>query len=389
LLLLRQLLPSWFFDTPVAPASVGLTRALASAAIGASHVVSVPEWVDFLRPFASARWNLSQYKCSEALVALKSVDASQHQTAWVCCEMAKAYAEMGEYAMAEQYFGLSQKHSPWRIESMEVYSTVLWHLKKDKKLSDLAHHLVQLDKLAPQTWCVVGNCFSLLKEHDSALRFFQRAIQVDPLFVYAYTLCGHEFVANDDLDQASSFFRNAIRRDPRHYNAWYGLGMIFFRTQRLELAEYHFAQALKINPRSSALHTYLGMVKSKLHGFDQAIRCLDVALSCNPKNLLARLQKAQVLINKGDVEAGRAMVDEMLQSSPREAFLHFLKATACAKLGDRESALMHYTTAFDLDTRNGPLIKARIERLYTNPVVGAEKPIDNDAALEEDFDVVG
>jgi anaphase-promoting complex subunit 3 len=28
----------------------------------------------------------------------------------------------------------------------------------------------------------VGTCFSLLKEHDSALRFFQRAIQVDPSF---------------------------------------------------------------------------------------------------------------------------------------------------------------------------------------------------------------
>lgn len=29
-----------------------------------------------------------------------------------------------------------------------------------------------------QAWCVTGNCFSLQKEHDTAIKFFQRAIQV-------------------------------------------------------------------------------------------------------------------------------------------------------------------------------------------------------------------
>jgi hypothetical protein len=45
------------------------------------------------------------------------------------------------------------------------------------------------------------------------------------------------------------------------------------------------------------------------------------------------------------------------QASPREPFLHFLRATACARRGDKEAALAHYTTAMDLDSRNGPLIK--------------------------------
>ena len=29
-----------------------------------------------------------------------------------------------------------------------------------------------------QTWCATGNCFSLQKEHDVAIKFFRRAIQV-------------------------------------------------------------------------------------------------------------------------------------------------------------------------------------------------------------------
>ena len=38
--------------------------------------------------------------------------------------------------------------------------------------------LVEVDKNCPQTWCVVGNCFSLQREPEVALKFFLRALQV-------------------------------------------------------------------------------------------------------------------------------------------------------------------------------------------------------------------
>ena len=58
------------------------------------------------------------------------------------------------------------------------------------------------------------------QEHETALRFFQRALQLDPTFAYAYTLAGHEYFANEDFDNGMKCFRNAMRIDPRHYNAW-------------------------------------------------------------------------------------------------------------------------------------------------------------------------
>src|SRR5687767_6542738 len=98
---------------------------------------------------------------------------------------------------------------------MEIYSTTLWHLHKDAALSYLAHELVDFDRRAPQAWIAVGNCFSLQKEHDMALKCFQRAIQLDPSFTYAYTLSGHEHAANEDYDKAQTYFRNAMRLDKR------------------------------------------------------------------------------------------------------------------------------------------------------------------------------
>ena len=49
---------------------------------------------------------------------------------------------------------------------------------------------------------VAGNCYSLLKEHESAVNYFNYAIKLDSTMAYAYTLRGHEFVAIENFDKA-------------------------------------------------------------------------------------------------------------------------------------------------------------------------------------------
>lgn len=111
-------------------------------------------------------------------------------------------------------------------QGMDVFSTVLWHLRKEVELSHLAQDATDLDRLAPQTWCIMGNCFSLQREHETALKCFTRALQLDPAFTYAYTLRGHELFANEDFDEAIKSYRQATRINHRHYNAWCGVVLV-------------------------------------------------------------------------------------------------------------------------------------------------------------------
>ena len=108
----------------------------------------------------------------------------------------------------------------------------------------------------------MGNCFSLQKEHDCAIKFLQRAIQLDPDFTYAYTLLGHEYVLTEELDKGLSCFRTSIRLDSRHYNAWYGIAMIYYKQENYPIAEKHFLKALQINPKNSVLLCHLAVVSS-------------------------------------------------------------------------------------------------------------------------------
>lgn len=76
------------------------------------------------------------------------------------------------------YFAQVWEKEPYHVEGMELYSTALWHLQREAALSALAQDLISLDRNCPQTWCVAGNCFSLHKEHDTAIKFLHRAVQV-------------------------------------------------------------------------------------------------------------------------------------------------------------------------------------------------------------------
>lgn len=80
--------------------------------------------------------------------------------------------------MYNRYFEKVREKEPYRDTMMEVYSTALWFLHKEKDLSALAHDLLQCDRYSPSTWCAAGNCVSLHKEHDVAIKFFERAVQV-------------------------------------------------------------------------------------------------------------------------------------------------------------------------------------------------------------------
>ena len=59
--------------------------------------------------------------------------------------------------------GLRVSTSAPAMQGLEVYSTVLWHLRKEVDLAHLAQEAVALDRRSPYAWLALGNCFSLQK----------------------------------------------------------------------------------------------------------------------------------------------------------------------------------------------------------------------------------
>ncbi|XP_017337086.1 cell division cycle protein 27 homolog isoform X2 [Ictalurus punctatus] len=322
---------------------------------------------------------LCSYNCREAIGILSQLPAHHYNTGWVLGQIGRAHFELAEYMQAERIFSEVRRIESYRVEGMEIYSTSLWHLQKDVALSALSKDLTDMDKNSPEPWCVAGNCFSLQREHDIAIKFFTRAIQVDPSFAYAYTLLGHELVFTEELEKALGCFRNAIRLNKRHYNAWYGLGMIYYKQEKFNLAEIHFKKALSINPQSSVLLCHIGVVQHALKKSENALETLNRAISIDPKNPLCKFHRASILFANEKYKAALQELEELKQIVPKESLVYFLIGKVYKKLGQTHLALMNFSWAMDLDPKGANnQIKEAIDKRY---LPDDEEPVTPDDYL--------
>lgn len=336
-----------------------------------------------LQELGKAFLHLAHFNCRKAIELFSALSPHQLNTGWVLCNLGRAHFELAEYHQAVQLFSEVRRLEPHRLEGMEYYSTALWHLQKEVMLSTLAQELTEFDKESSEAWCATGNCFSLQKEHDIAIKFFQRAVQVDPNFAYAYTLLGHEYVMTEELDKAMSCFRNAIRIDPRHYNAWYGVGMIFYKQEKFQLAEVHFKKALTMNPQSSVLMCHIGVVQHALQKTEAALSTLNTAIAADPKNPLCKFHRASIYFANDRHHEALKELNELKEIVPKESLVYFLIGKVHKKLGNTHLALMNFSWAMDLDPKGANnQIKEAIDRRYAND--DDELSANNDTALVEE-----
>ena len=317
-------------------------------------------------PIMSGARHLAMFRCHEAIAALRTCSPEQFETVYVLTQIGRAYAEAVEYTESARAFERAREIAPHNLDGIDCYSTVLWHLKREVELSHLAREAQTIDRLHPHTWCALGNCFSLQREHDSALRFFARAIQLNPKYAYGYTLRGHEHFANEDFEKATECYRAALSLDPRHYNAWYGLGTVYFRQEKYEMSEHHFKHAIEINSKSSVLFCYLGMAQHALRKTEKAYVSLQKAIQLDERNPLAKYEKASVLMSEERYSEALDELEQLREVAPREASVYFLMGRIFKKLEMPNRAMLNFSLALDLKPSSADVnsIKAAIEKLH-------------------------
>ena len=292
-----------------------------------------------LKQLGLAYQKIGHYNCKEAVRLLQLLPPKHATSTWVLALLGKCYFELAEYREAVKYFAQVRERDPYRLDMLEYYSTALWHLQEEVALSALAQDLQKIDKLSPATWCAAGNCFSHQKEHENAIKFFQRAVQVSPNFAYAYTLLGHEYVLVEELEKALSCFRTAVRLDHRHYNAWYGIGLTYYKQERFQLAEIYYRKALAINRFSPILMCHVAVVQHATNNTTAALDTLNAAISVSPKNPLCKFERASILHSSERYQEALDELLELKQIVPKESPVYFLIGKVCFHLTNNSNIM--------------------------------------------------
>ncbi|KAK6543956.1 anaphase-promoting complex subunit cdc27 [Orbilia ellipsospora] len=324
-----------------------------------AHVVIL----DLYKKLGHALVSLCRFDCKAAVAHYQALHPSHRDTPYVLSKLGRTLYELSRYNEAGECFAKVRTMDPLRMQEMETYSTLLWHLKKEVELSFLAHELFDLDRVSPQAWCALGNCYSLQRDHDQALRCFKRATQIDDKLAYAYTLQGHEHLSNDDLEKAMSCFRSALSADGRHYNAWYGIGKVYEKSGKNDMALRHYKTAYSINPTNVVLICCVGAAFEKEGNYKQALVHYSKACDLAPNSALSKFRKARVLIGLGKLHSARDELVSIKDIAPDEANVHFMLARVYKLLHEKQLAIKHFTSALHLDPRASALIKEAMESL--------------------------
>lgn len=307
--------------------------------------------LDLCKKFGSGYFALSQFQSQEALERYAALPRQHQDTPWVMAQMGRAHYEQAAYAEAEKYYKRIRQVAPSRFEDMEIYSTILWHLKRETDLAFLAHELIDSNWKSPQAWCALGNSWSLARDHEQALRCFKRATQLNPKFAYGFTLQGHEHVANEEYDKALQSYRHGIAADKRHYNAWYGVGRVYEKLGTYEKAFSHFTSASLINPTNAVLTTCIGTVFEKQKQPRQALTYYTRATELAPKSALIRYKKARALMSIGDMTSAMEELMILKDMAPDAAMVHFELGRLYKSIRDKGAAVKHFTIALNLDPK--------------------------------------
>jgi eukaryotic-like serine/threonine-protein kinase len=217
---------------------------------------------------------------------------------------------------------------------------------------------------------------------DSAIEHFKRAIELDEKFALAYSALGGCYVNRvlkglgepGDHEKAEAAFNRALALEPRLLEA--RMHMVFIYLSRNEKQEaraeverlrsefpndvgVHFVRGVlarldgdydralrsfermvKLNPNELVVASYnRARIFMYQHRWEDALAELDKGAAVEPDHPLIRTFRARTLFYRGEVEAARRVLEQVLEAHPKMDGIRPILATCLAAQGKREEAL--------------------------------------------------
>lgn len=169
-----------------------------------------------------------------------------------------------EYADARVFFEKAITEDRKRIDSMNSPNSV----NKD------------FDHYSPfYAYTGMGVIEDLLKQHDKAIMYYQKALKIRPDSAAAESNMGYSYYLNQNLEEARNHFKRAITKDKNYSKAWRNLALVYVKKEK-------FTEAVNLlidhtGDKPSAYNTvgYICMMDDK---YEQAEQFFNKAIDLSP-----------------------------------------------------------------------------------------------------------
>jgi tetratricopeptide (TPR) repeat protein len=143
-----------------------------------------------------------------------------------------------------------------------------------------------------------------LKCFDEALASYDRALTLKPDQAEAFSNRGNALRQLKRFDEALASYDRALALKPDYFDALNNRGVTLHEQKRFPEALASYDRALALRPDHCPALTNRGFTLHQLRQLDEARVCYDYALALNPGYVDGHFYKAQLLLLKGDYDAG-------------------------------------------------------------------------------------
>ncbi|KAJ7557246.1 hypothetical protein O6H91_05G118700 [Diphasiastrum complanatum] len=252
------------------------------------------ELLSLIRTFGDGFRHLCMYRSQEALQAFSKLPQHHFETGWVLCQVGRAYFEMVDYSEAERAFSWAHRVAPYRLEGSDVYSTVLYHMKKEVELSYLAQETVAMDRLSPQAWYGIGTIYFRQEKYELAEYHFRRALSINSRSSVLHCYLGMALHALKKNTEALQLMERAISADPKNPLPKYQKANILMSEENYQDALEVLEQLKEVAPRESSVYFLMGKIYKRLDQPECAIYNFCIALDLKPSAADVNLIKTAI-----------------------------------------------------------------------------------------------
>jgi anaphase-promoting complex subunit 3 len=258
------------------------------------------------------------------------------------------------------------------VEGAEILANSLYQLGEELELSQLGSRVLGEKKTSGVVWGVLGSVFSLVKEHEAAIKMLRRGIQISPYRSTLYSMLGYEYVAREKLDKAQEALTKALELNPRNYAALWLAGNIAINQEEWQTGYSYLSRAVEVNGRHQGLKVSLGECCVGL-GMKAEARLLFEAVGGGTAGILGLFEKGKLDYEEQKYSKAKEALEKAKILAPREAGIHFLLAKTYARLReDGGKIICAFDAALELsrDTKETAHIKATMESMGVGITAG-------------------
>ncbi|MCS6978903.1 MAG: tetratricopeptide repeat protein [Flavobacteriales bacterium] len=316
-----------------------------------------------------------------ALNKSKFFDAAQFE------EMFDYYLHRNKIKKAEKTLEIGLEQHPYSVELKMRQCQLLIRRNQYEKCLQLLDELDEI--LGPQAdlYMMRGEVFSDMERHAEAAACLEKAAELveNEDVEFLYIDIANEYFNDQKPDEAVHWLLKAIQTNPDLDLAYFELFQIYRTENNPEGAVAIFNDLIDADPYNPRPWYYLALAKLELDKTFASIEALDFALMLLPEYDEARLQKAEILMDKEQYERALEELEILEQRDYRVFYIAYCKGECFEMMGNFDLAKINYKKSIRLNEKYlGPwlgmaIVMAREGRyLEALPYIERSRKLDPD-----------